>query len=343
MQMFVLGLVIASAFNEACSSEESPNLSFTMTPTTIVSGLTRKVNLRCDIKESFKGSVEALKITWRNDEEEKTVATVTPKSAVTTDMIDGGLVAKGSAKGRTFIALTWSKPTQMKFNGKYVCKLFATNSDSNHHDEEITIAIPTRKATVPDLTEVVRKLREEDKANKANWISLKAKLVSEQGDIEKKLDNELNHLNSKLKTCVSPYVGFMAGMKKYWKRISFKTNDQVVFDNELLDTHSSYDSSTGVFKCPVAGLYMLSLNIATDLNVAVFRVDVNNNKIGTALAKGSVSGWDTGSFSGTVKLEKGDEVKVVCGYGPSYLYQDSNTANLITFSGHLVRSKDCSL
>jgi hypothetical protein len=99
---------------------------------------------------------------------------------------------------------------------------------------------------------------------------------------------------------------------------AFTAATTLVYTNELLDTHSAYDTSTGIFTCPVAGYYdisgsVFSTSVAWTVGNTLSAAIVVN---GTAIATGYVFP-PTGSQSicaavhlNAVQLAAGDTVKI---------------------------------
>jgi len=107
------------------------------------------------------------------------------------------------------------------------------------------------------------------------------------------LDQKIERLGEDLKIqigifkkCVSPNIAFKAAIKKEtWtnhntndRSFKFEPGAKVIFDEVLLDTSKSYDSTKGVFTCPVSGLYLISLHVGVVSQLAMFALTKDGQK-----------------------------------------------------------------
>lgn len=98
---------------------------------------------------------------------------------------------------------------------------------------------------------------------------------------------------------------------------------KTVFNKVLINEPTAYDQSTGVFSCPVAGIYMFSFVIAVrGSQTSHAKLTINGNVVLEAITEGRESSDDKqGSNVAIVKLEKDDKVWVS---GSGTLPGDSN-------------------
>ena len=92
--------------------------------------------------------------------------------------------------------------------------------------------------------------------------------------------------------------------------------ETVVFENVLLNLGGGYDATTGVFTCPMDGVYIFSTSIMTisgsHTEQTRVHVDIMKNgaEIAAAYANGGSGEMEQGSVSAAVQLVRGDTVKV---------------------------------
>lgn len=85
--------------------------------------------------------------------------------------------------------------------------------------------------------------------------------------------------------------------------------DTILFDQVFVNEHSGYDTNTGVFTCPVPGLYVFHLHAYSSNKDTVMWLELLHNDRVTV----SVSGYNShtvGSQTVMLKLRQGDRVKI---------------------------------
>ena len=123
------------------------------------------------------------------------------------------------------------------------------------------------------------------------------------------------------------------------RRTSNQATGVVIFDTALVNQGSHYDTSTGKFTAPVAGVYsfstvVLSNNDGTD---NYFRSEIHINGTSYAISQGyTYLDNDFGSsFSVVASLSANDYVQVVAVTAPVY-GTSAATSNYTHFSGFLI-------
>ncbi|XP_061186567.1 complement C1q tumor necrosis factor-related protein 6-like [Saccostrea echinata] len=127
-------------------------------------------------------------------------------------------------------------------------------------------------------------------------------------------------------------VGFTAGMPSsstYW------SSDVMVFSKVITNIGGGYNSNTGIFTAPVAGMYHFFLNlVGYDTKSIDLHVVSNGNSKVTAMSEASASStYQTGTNMLVVRLEQDDTVWIKRKSGSGY-YSDS--IPYTTFSGFLI-------
>ena len=108
----------------------------------------------------------------------------------------------------------------------------------------------------------------------------------------------------------------------------------VIYDKVYVNIGSGYDSTTGLFTCPVSGYYKFDMSVATAGN-GMYVILVHNDNYVIACHAPKGYSFQACSNGVSIKLAKGDVVKVISGYSPSYMY--SRQADpYITFNGMLI-------
>ena len=105
----------------------------------------------------------------------------------------------------------------------------------------------------------------------------------------------------------------------------------LVFDRVLTNVGGGYDASTGTFTSPVSGYFSFEVQVLSQSGKrAEFHLVLNNSRLCALLAE-SGHAYQSGSCGATVKVKKGDEVKVSA-VQQSYPWINDYSS----FSGHLI-------
>ncbi|KAL3882729.1 hypothetical protein ACJMK2_029041 [Sinanodonta woodiana] len=105
----------------------------------------------------------------------------------------------------------------------------------------------------------------------------------------------------------------------------------VLFDTVLLNEGNGFNKQTGIFTCPLSGIYFFTGSVLTqhEHQVGVHLI-VNGETKGNAYADGANS-WDQGSISSIARCEAGQNVWISVYYG-TYIHGNYYTS----FSGFLL-------
>jgi hypothetical protein len=89
---------------------------------------------------------------------------------------------------------------------------------------------------------------------------------------------------------------FLANRSGSTQTISNNTNTTVIFDNEVIDTDSGYDTSTGIFTVPTAGKYFIcgAPTLTAAGAATIFRTFITKNGTSTVVARGDIRPGDNG-------------------------------------------------
>lgn len=95
---------------------------------------------------------------------------------------------------------------------------------------------------------------------------------------------------------------------------TYSTEADIVFDTEIFDTSSSFNTSTGIFTAPVSGYYHVSANLGTsnigDGQQVLLRIYANGSVVALVAGSGSAAGSDPRvSTSVLTYLDAGQEIK----------------------------------
>ncbi|KAK3785982.1 hypothetical protein RRG08_015240 [Elysia crispata] len=117
---------------------------------------------------------------------------------------------------------------------------------------------------------------------------------------------------------------------------SLEAHQNVVFDHVYVNTGGGYNSGTGVFTCPTAGLYMFQINALTKIDHSMWlKLYHNNNYICSVWGRTS-SEYVPGSNTVILDLAQNDRVRIQS-HSESHLYGAISDI-YGTFSGYRIGS-----
>lgn len=82
---------------------------------------------------------------------------------------------------------------------------------------------------------------------------------------------------------------------------------KIIFDRKVLDTSSSYSTSSGIFTAPVKGYYYIQINniVGWKSQACYLSINKNGNREVSTFADDQ---WDTSTTSAVIDLNKGDRI-----------------------------------
>ncbi|CAC5395852.1 C1QL [Mytilus coruscus] len=107
---------------------------------------------------------------------------------------------------------------------------------------------------------------------------------------------------------------------------------KVLFDQVWTNVGNGYNTSSGIFTAPHAGLYHFAAVILSE-NDNVFYLGLFHNSVRLSVSWVTGAGFKTGTFDVVLSLQIGDEVYIAA-FSRSAIYADS--AKSLTFSGHSI-------
>ncbi|XP_053404440.1 SCO-spondin-like [Mercenaria mercenaria] len=148
--------------------------------------------------------------------------------------------------------------------------------------------------------------------------------------------NSLDVTPCKEDICQIPMVAFQC---KDLKDFTFSSNERFVFTTTMMNEGNGYDSTTGVFTAPVAGLYSFSIQLCTrdgGSYYIYYTFVAENKEIKRGYFRNDES-YRTNSAEAVTYVNKGGSVFIKSTNGrDGTLFQDSYCWN--TFSGFLIHS-----
>ncbi|XP_059167019.1 cerebellin-3-like [Physella acuta] len=131
-------------------------------------------------------------------------------------------------------------------------------------------------------------------------------------------------------------IAFTAGLSS---PLNLLQNQIVVYNEVLTNIGGAYNKRTGVFKAPVAGLYMFQVHGAAS-NSSTLKLALGQNDTISVTAYNNMAGLgiNEASNSAVLQLEKNDEVYVSAATATSLL--GARTAIVNTFSGFLIEEEN---
>ena len=154
-------------------------------------------------------------------------------------------------------------------------------------------------------------------------ISGTTALTSEPAATDELLLSDAGTLKRIDYSLISNRPAFLANISST-QSLTNNTNTTVVFDNEVIDTDSGYDTSTGIFTVPTAGKYLIGafVTLTATQSAAIYRAFISKNGTSTSVARadirpgdsitfGSGFGENTPAVSAIVDLSASDTLRVI--------------------------------
>ena len=154
-------------------------------------------------------------------------------------------------------------------------------------------------------------------------ISGETALTSEPAATDELLLSDAGTLKRIDYSLISNRPAFLANISST-QSLTNNTNTTVVFDNEVIDTDSGYDTSTGIFTVPTAGKYLIGafVTLTATQSAAIYRAFISKNGTSTSVARadirpgdsitfGSGFGENTPAVSAIVDLSASDTLRVI--------------------------------
>lgn len=131
-------------------------------------------------------------------------------------------------------------------------------------------------------------------------------------------------------------VAFSVGLSSTQRMYN---KDTVRFDRVFVNEHNAYDPMTGIFTCPVAGLYLFHFHAYSSNKDTIMWLDLLHNDTPVV----SVSGYNSHTVSSQtvmLKLGKGDRVQVESKDSQEFALFGLPDQVYSTFTGYLLHSSN---
>jgi len=277
--------------------EQCSEIVFQSTPTDFKTGLTKNLKLRCELKDTAASSgvigrrdvtltqdnmAEVTSIVlMRNGQDVASVGHTHPARLLDTSL--NGTAVAGAVSQRGFLELNIPYP-DVSTAGEFVCQINALDANGDHavtfaRSVEVTASDPS----MADLVAVIRTMR-------VNEDNLKTKLDS--------------------CGCGSKSVFFSAKINKD-VNARHANQSHVIYDSIFTNVGNGYNSTTGLFTCPVSGYYRFSISAMTTVQFDLDLMQEFPNKSKQLLISIQEKGTEIASNSVIVHVTKGDLVYVL--------------------------------
>ena len=281
-----------------------------------------------------------------------TVATVTEHvNATVYDKKSGVTEATGHIPGggiteKGFLKVTWKYPLPEQ-SGTYQCTVTGSDSLGNIQTFTDTIEITDSGLTMNQMIGYIQDLKLTNAqlsstvslhtstiANSTAELDYLREVVANQSARISDLTNqnaEEDKALAELQDRQNTSVVFSAYLDQSVVLDSSKT---VIFDQTIVNTGAGYNSSTGIFTCPVSGYYKLDVTVMgqDDRRVSV-KILLNGDILFKTLVE-DYQDYQSSSAAVNVMLKQGDRIRIATS-DKSYLF-GSVVGKYCTFSGHLI-------
>ncbi|KAL3871597.1 hypothetical protein ACJMK2_039588 [Sinanodonta woodiana] len=160
--------------------------------------------------------------------------------------------------------------------------------------------------------EELQETRKELLTATAELLKTQKKLMSSQSELQnriKDLEVEAKHLKIKdrKRRLALSNVGFTARLTN---TITLGLNSQqtLVFDNVYINEGNGYDATTGVFRAPIAGMYVILMTVSSEGDYLSEDIEVVHNGVPVCRAVATHLHWGGCPCNAVVRLKVGDAV-----------------------------------
>nr|ADX99230.1 complement 1 q protein [Meretrix meretrix] len=111
--------------------------------------------------------------------------------------------------------------------------------------------------------------------------------------------------------------------------------DTILYDNVFVNEHNGYSTSTGIFTCPIPGLYVFHFHAYSSNKDTIMWLELVHNDRAVV----SVSGYNShtvGSQTVMLKLRKGDRVQIQSKEFQEFALFGLNDQIYSTFTGYII-------
>ncbi|XP_052816976.1 uncharacterized protein LOC128243313 [Mya arenaria] len=192
------------------------------------------------------------------------------------------------------------------------------------------------KKALLSLTDEVKQLRNREKYQNGRVSELESRLNEERA-ARSNLEDQVQQMEKRLETCVKysdTSLAKRALENEYTVAFYGKINDLaqvqqgdiLQFNNVITDIGHAYDTSTGLFTAPTAGLYVFGTTIMIEQHLDThLGIYVNNQKMTNIKMFGTEHMYDTMTQMAVYYLRRGDRVSIRHDEGNKTIHPDYST------------------
>lgn len=249
--------------------------------------------------------------------------------------VSGSLSGQAGVKG--YLEVRWRHPSALQA-GNFRCDADTVNGQGHSFDFSQTLEVMDEEISFTDLVQHVLQM-EQDKDKLTDDVTRSGVTLAEVNKTLAAVKAE----NAALRQTVAALKNQSSSLPKVffsstltWDKV-ISDGSTVVYDGLLVNEGNAYNSNTGVFTCPIDGFYHFEVNALSE-NSLNFELELQHNSqyVVSVLSMGA-QGYQGSSNSATLRVAKGDVVKVVGAYSRSYLHGNSQQHEaLSSFSGRLI-------
>ncbi|KAL3871595.1 hypothetical protein ACJMK2_039586 [Sinanodonta woodiana] len=170
-----------------------------------------------------------------------------------------------------------------------------------------------RLANEQKMNAVIEELKETRKellTSNAELLKAQNKLLSSQSELHsriKDLEEEVNYFKAKdrMRRLAPSNVGFTARLTNSIT-LGLSSQQALVFDNVYINVGNGYDATTGVFRAPVPGMYVIMVTVSSEGDSIADDIEVVHN--GVALCRLTQVHYGGCSCNVVARLKVGDAV-----------------------------------